>query len=190
MSDAEKLFGDDPVLTSGYDYWLASRRGGDAPPVSTIDPTRLPPILFPHLVLAEYLQDTRVIKYRLVGQAMVDRWGENFAGKTSTEIFSGSYRTFLEDNFELARSSRQPVFSESVFRWDQGGSSLTKRLTMPFADDDTKEIIRAIVIQVWPGKPGSPEERYMDIVENPAKGDHTAPRLVSPARGGKSSSED
>lgn len=140
----------DPILRAALDYWLNARGDSDIPLRSHIDPVTMPPEILPYLVLAEYLNPEGRVRFRLVGGKMEERWGHNFSGQTSDEIFSGSYREFLESLFETAYSSRIPVYSESVFRWDAGGFQRTERIMMPICFEIDGPPTQVLIVQNWP----------------------------------------
>ena len=80
---------------------------------------------------------------------MHTRWGENFAGRTSQDVFTGSYREYLESVFALSISKRLPVFTASRFRWDNG-FLWTRRVMLPFMKDRPNEAAQILVVQTWP----------------------------------------
>lgn len=122
---------DDPILASALAFWASSRPEGGLPTREEIDPLRIPPKLFPYLVLADVVTDQGRVRYRLVGHEMVHRWGMNFAGRLSDEVFTGDYRTYLETAFALTIRHWLPVFTASRFRWDVGGYLWTRRVMLP-----------------------------------------------------------
>lgn len=179
MRHAEALFGDEPKLGAGYQYWLALRGEEFLPRASEIDPLDLPRPIFPNIVLADYIEVPARMRFRIVGQEIIERWGSNFAGKTSDEIFAGSYKHYIEDAFEKCRATGLPIYSESAFRWDAGGVARTRRLMLPFADDALDEVIRCMVIQVWPGDLASGGASYANIVgTNPDRVEHMEAETV------------
>ncbi len=179
MHQATELFGDDDVLMAGYRYWTGLTGENDVPRASKIDPINIPASIFPNVVLANYLDDEPGVHFRIIGQNMVDRWGSSFSGKTSRDVFSGSYRDFLENAFEQARVHRCPIYSESAFRWDKRGASLTRRLMMPFADDALEKITRVIVVQVWPGGVTHDRDTFSHVVSSPTSDfKHSIPKCV------------
>lgn len=125
---------DDPVLTGMYDYWLARCDDGRLPARRDIDPVELGALL-PYVLLAEYIEDGRRVRYRLVGTNMVRRWGLDFTGSCVDEIMTGSYRDFLHELFFEVAERRCAVLSAGRFRWDVGRALSTRRLFMPLAKD-------------------------------------------------------
>lgn len=143
-------FIDQPILNSAFRYWCEQREGEGLPCRAAIDPLLIPRDVLPFVIWAEYLSPQGVMRYRLVGEEMVNRWGANFRGCTSSELFSGSYRQFMESAFATCYEKRRPVFTESLFRWDVGGWQVTQRLMLPFAAEPDDPPQHCLVIQVWP----------------------------------------
>lgn len=139
----------DPIQHSMLDFWRAERGDRRVPLIESLDPLRFDRRALPFLVLADILDDRGLVKYRLVGEEMVRRWGSNFRGRRSDELFSGDYRVFLERGFALARSERCPIYSESIFRWNDGGSVRTSRLLLPFSEHPDSVPSRVAVVQIF-----------------------------------------
>lgn len=139
----------DPIQQSVLDYWKRARGGLTVPLLDTLDPLKLEKRVLPYLIVAEHLDDSGLVRFRLVGEEMVRRWGENFRGRRSDQLFTGDYRAFIEKYFALARSERCPVYSESVFRWNDGGWIKTTRLILPFASTPNGVPARSVVVQVF-----------------------------------------
>ncbi|WP_028795943.1 PAS domain-containing protein [Thalassobaculum salexigens] len=150
---------DDPVLASAIAFWTEHRPVGGLPTRREIDPLRIPPHLFPYLILAEVMTPQGRVRYRVVGDEMVHRWGTNFVGRRSDEIFSGDYRAYLEGAFALAIRHWQPVFTASRFRWDVGGFLWTRRVMLPIGATDQGPVTQVLVVQTWPN---SREDRRTD----------------------------
>lgn len=163
-TDQQKV--EDPILSLALNYWAEVVEETGFPSVECIDPLRMPRKIIGYVILAEYLNPEGLVRYRLVGEEMATKWGENFTGKTSEDTFSGSYRTYLEGLFKLTYESRRPVYSESVFRWDVGGVSKTQRLMMPFSEKRDQPPTRCLVTQVWPGGGYAKEMAFKKIIND------------------------
>lgn len=149
LATASRL-GDDRLLSATYDYWLRLSAPHGVALRRDFDVTEMPRAVVPYLVLAEYLDGNGRVRYRLVGERMVERWGSNFKGETSETLYSGSYRDFIEGCFALACRSRQPVYSESTFRWDVDGYAWTRRLMLPLCPSPEAPPVQCLIVQVWP----------------------------------------
>ena len=174
-------FADDPILTEGAAYWLRKRAGRPMPARRDIDLLDMPARIVPHVVLAEILAPSGLVRYRIVGEEMVERFGFNFGGKTSRQIFHGTYRTFLEDTFALLYRDRMPVYTESQFRWDNDGHALTRRLMMPLANDGDSPS-HVFIVQTWPpcSKDSFPARRMVIQPEQLEK--HSSKVFILPQR--------
>ncbi len=149
-TEATLPFAEDAVLCCVADYWSRLRAGRPMPNKAELDPLHLPPHVWPNLLLVEPVTGSGDLRYRLVGSAHVERYGYDFTGRTIAEIASGSYRTYLEEQFRHAMTQSQPVYSESLFRWDTTGYAVTRRLIMPLATDTNDSGIMAFCAQTWP----------------------------------------
>ncbi len=154
-------FADQPVLNAGFEYWRAQREGDALPGRAAIDPVRMPREILPFILWAEFLSAEGLIRYRLVGEEMVRRWGHNFRGETSADLFSGSYRQFMESTFATCFEHRRPVYTESLFRWDVGGWRSTKRLMLPFAEKSGGPPAHCLIVQTWPEIRSAADPRQM-----------------------------
>ena len=158
----------DPIQASVLDYWHRARGTGTMPLLDALDPLNFDPSVLPYLIVAEYLDDRGRVRYRLAGEKMVERWGANFRGKRSDELFTGDYREHVEKCFALSWSERCPVYSEGIFRWNDGGWIRTTRVMLPFAAEPDGDPVRVIVVQVFlPGVAGhvAPEIKVLGAAD-------------------------
>ena len=142
-------FADEPVLSALAGYWSRLRRGRRMPLRADVSPLEMPKSILPFLVIAEFIDDSPSMRFRLVGTEMVEHFGFDFTGKTTAEVATGSYRDYLEGLFRLVREHGEAVYSESVFQWDRGGLLGTRRLMLPLAADG-REPGQVLIGQVWP----------------------------------------
>ena len=137
----------DETLRELWTYWSAKRRPDRLPGRDDIDPAAIPALLA-FLVLTEFVEGGRRIRFRLVGGEMVRRWGEDFTGKHLDETMTGDYFRFIDGLFRDAMRTRAAVYCESAFRWDQGQMVGAKRLLLPLAHDG-KTVDMVLVGQVF-----------------------------------------
>lgn len=140
----------DPRQRAVLAFWEAARGGLRTPLVSDLDPAALDRRAMKNLILAEYLDDAGLVRYRLASEEMIQRWGENFRGRRSDELFGGHYHDFLAYGFALARRERCPVYSQSTYRWSGGGSGRSSQLLMPFSAEPDGVPVRVLIVQVFP----------------------------------------
>jgi hypothetical protein len=129
---------DDPILLSLFRYWDARRTGRLMPERRDIDALGMDPAALPFVALAEYVDEGRRIRYRLVGTEIVRRFDLDFTGRHTDEFLAGSYLAFINGLYRQMREHRAPVYSESVFRWDVAGHRSTRRIFLPLGDTDVR----------------------------------------------------
>ena len=148
------IFADDPALLEVARYWSGKRNGRMLPDRADIDPLELSPGVWPNLLLTEPVPDSVAMRYRLVGSAHVERYTFDFTGKTTAEIMQGSYREYMERIYRTCLDEAAPVYSESVFRWDDAdyahGHASTRRLMLPISLGDPDRAAQILSVQVWP----------------------------------------
>jgi len=169
---------EDPILSDALKFWSDNRVPPGLPTRAEIDPVRIPNHLFPYLILADVLSPQGLMQYRLVGARMREKWGEDFNKRTSAEIFSGSYRDYLEGAFSLCITERLPVYTESHFRWDVNGYLWTRRLMLPIAETPEGETKQVLVVQTWPNKDGQNFTNPMVVVPGTEPARSTEPELI------------
>lgn len=148
------IFADDPALLEVARYWSGKRNGRMLPGRADIDPLELSTGVWPNLLLTEPVPESAAMRYRLVGSAHVERYTFDFTGKTTAEIMQGSYRDYMERIYRTCLDEAAPVYSESVFRWDDAdyahGHSSTRRLMLPVSLGDPDRAAQILSVQVWP----------------------------------------
>jgi hypothetical protein len=139
---------DEPVLVRLYAYWDSVRQGRRMPDRRDIDPVAMGPTLLPHTMLVDVIDGGARARYRLMGTAIVERFGSDPTGRYFDELLTGSYYDFVMTMVRDVCTHAAPVYSESIFRWDQEGYLLTRRLYLPltFGAD---AVAMAIVGQVF-----------------------------------------
>lgn len=150
------LFADEPAMLEVARYWSSKRLGRLLPDRRDIDPLELSPGLWPNLLLTEPVAESGAMRYRLVGSSHVERYGFDFTGKTTAEVMQGSYRDYIERIYRAAITEAAPVYSESVFRWDDSdyahGHASTRRLMLPLSLGDAGRAGQVFSVQVWPSR--------------------------------------
>lgn len=140
-----------------FEHWKSlCPAPGTPPPRAAFDPVDVPAAIST-LVLVEVVGGD--MHYRLVGTDQVAAWGHDYTGRMLSEIMSGSYHDFIRSLFEQAIETRACVFSHSRFQWDRGRSVDTKRLMMPFTDNEDPATVRFVLeSQVFDFGRTGPEE--------------------------------
>ncbi|HEY7610140.1 MAG TPA: PAS domain-containing protein [Alphaproteobacteria bacterium] len=162
-SDLSELLAADPVLSALYRYWNRCRGQRRMPDRRDIDPLALGPALLPHVGLMDIVDGGARVRYRLLGTAIVERWGSDPTGKFMDEVMGGSYGEFIHSLYRRLVRARAPVFSESLFRWDTGGFLRTRRLYLPLTHGG-EDVAIALIGQVFLGPALQPLQPYAVIV--------------------------
>lgn len=147
---AKLPFADEPLLMEAALYWSAKRGKRAMPRRADISPVDIPRGLLPHLIVGEFIGDPVHVRFRLVGTEMVTRYGLDFTGLTIADFMSGDYAAYILDLFRRVHATAAPVYSESQFKWNDGGSSRTRRLMLPLSLDGGSQPQQVLVAQVWP----------------------------------------
>ena len=98
-------------------------------------------------------------------------------GKRTSELTEGAYRDYMLGHVRTLVGSRQPIYSESAFRWDQGGQLRTRRILMPLSHGQPDVIAMIFKIQTWPRE----QMRGLPFCEAIAGGEplsHSEPQMV------------
>ncbi len=97
-----------------------------------IDPTEIPRLL-PNIQISEIF-DKR-IRYRLVGTAIVEAYGEELTGKYFDEVFSGERLRFVKANYRMMFNAKRPVLVCNSYHSKRDIPLICTRLIMPLSDD-------------------------------------------------------
>lgn len=155
-------FADDAILAPLYCYWVARCRSG-VPDRRDIDPVDMPTVLLPHLAIVDVVEGGVRFRNRLVGTAIVERWGIDTTGRYHDEVMSpGDYSDYIHSLYRDAVQRRAAVYSESFFRWDTHGHLLTRRLYLPLTYGGSG-VAMVLVGQTFQGSKISGEP-YREIV--------------------------
>lgn len=138
-------FADDRILLNLAAYWSAKRGGNPLPPRSAIDPLDMPRRLLPHLSLVERTGKGMELRFRLIGTELVQRFGRDATGKTSTELFDGEYRDYFEQIYASVIARAQPLYTDNTRRWAEEGMGRIRRLLLPMAAEAGSERVAFVL---------------------------------------------
>lgn len=126
----------DPELRWAETLWHGLRRGQPLPAKAAIDPLDLPPRCLDLAFLFEMRDGDW--HARLIGTGYFALYGHDVTGKRVSEFIraTGTGPRVLAD-YALTRTSRLPVFSQSMLNWRPTGAQLPyHRVVLPFAGSD------------------------------------------------------
>lgn len=151
-------FTDQPLLMEAALYWSAKRSSRQMPLVDDISALDLPRPLLPNLLLVDIEATPFRVRYSAAGSEIRARLGRDLIGYTVEDIMSGDYCSYLLSLYRSVFDSAQPVYSESTFKWDDGGTSRTQRLLLPLSHQGGEagqcRVDRVMAVQVWPDGAG------------------------------------
>lgn len=184
MTDADvpELLAGDPILGALYRYWNRCRGERRVPDRGDIDPIALGPKLLPHVGLMDIVDGGGRVRYRLLGTAIVERFGSDPTGKFMDEVMSGTYSDYIHGLYREVVRARAPVYSESVFRWDVAGFVRTRRLYLPLTHGGDA-VAMALIGQVFLGPALKPLEPSAVVVEREPVEQHST--VIEPGAGGR-----
>lgn len=122
-----------PRVRRFHDYWQSKRAGRALPDRADIDPAELKPLL-PYLIIAEVVEPSFRIRYRLIGTKVAQMSGLDFTGRYLDELVAADVEDHWLDHYREAHDSRAPVFGDTVvptlhgdlFRYEFGIFPLTR----------------------------------------------------------------
>jgi hypothetical protein len=124
----------EPLLSAVYDF-CAERRGARPMPArADIDPVDLPRFVLPHLALLEVFDAGARYRWRLTGTEVVKRFGCDATGRFGDEVLRGDYLAFFTSLMRQVCGSQVPVYSLTLFRWEDGRTMTNSRLYVPLGD--------------------------------------------------------
>jgi len=124
---------DHPALRALFDYWSGRCNGACLPARRDIDPLDIPALL-PHLMLID-VEPSAVLRFRLVGTALVRHLGRDTTGLTVAEGYLGADWEQIHEDYRYVIAKRRPCL-----RHNQGVDRHRRtfdyqRLLLPLATD-------------------------------------------------------
>ena len=127
---------DDPVLGPVLAYWVRKRGFRSMPRKCDIDATEIPPRLLPNLQLIDVIDGGARFRYRLVGTASVEAFGDDYTGKYPEEMFADDRPSFIQKIYRSVCASKLPLFSRNKYHTTKNIDLFATRIYMPLSDDD------------------------------------------------------
>jgi len=126
---------DDPLLGTALAYWIAQRGNRLMPSRRDIDPVGIPRKILPNLQLLDVIDGGARFRYRLLGTAIVEAYGEDFTGRYPDEMFPADLRDFIHGIYRNVCTWKAPLFLSNRYVTAKGFELASKRIYMPLSDD-------------------------------------------------------
>lgn len=123
----------EPILFDLWAYWHAKRDGRSMPRRKDIEPMEIPPLL-PHILLVEADEQKR-FRYRLVGTAIVETYGEELTGRFVDELFTPPRRAVALRHYNIAFETTRPFAVRNRYTNVRGTELLATRVILPLSED-------------------------------------------------------
>jgi hypothetical protein len=136
-----------PLIRQAYAYWSGKRRGERLPARTDIDPVDIPAVL-PHLALVERDADSRRMRYRLFGSALVELLGQDATGRYLDEVYpdfiTSPSRIYREQVFDMGKPSHR--IGRPTLRFAKDFYSV-ERLYLPMAEDGRRvDMVMSVLV--------------------------------------------
>jgi hypothetical protein len=125
----------DPVLGPVLAYWLRARGSRSMPSKRDIDATGFPPKVLPYLQIVDVIDGGARFRFRLVGTALVEAYGEEFTGKCADELFPDDRLRFVMKMYEGVCKLKMPHFSRTRYYTNKNIDLFSNRIYMPLSND-------------------------------------------------------
>jgi hypothetical protein len=124
-----------PVL-EGHAYWRSKLVGGRLPARRDVEPLEIPRLL-PFVLLSEVPQgDPALLRYRLVGTAVVQMNGRDFTGSGLNDtVADPSWRRYWEGNYRRVIDTRAPLFGADRYGYRARDFVAFEWCILPLASD-------------------------------------------------------
>ena len=170
----------DPVLGPALAYWTRKRDARSMPRKRDIDPTEIPVQLLPNFQILDVIDGGARFRYRLVGTASVDAYGQDYTGSYPDELFPDDRLNFIQTIYRMVCETKAPVFSRNKYHTPKNLEVFASRIYMPLSDNDLDvNFVRCILRfqsgnLVERGACGAgarldPCEQYIEPIEIPAE---------------------
>lgn len=127
-------FTSDRVLLDLFEYWNHKRGRHAMPARSDIDPVDMPHHVLPHLTILDVSEGAARARYRLVGTAIVRRFGRDPTGLRRDEIMTGAPLEYLVSITADMVSHRLPLYAAATLIRTPLSPVDMQHLFLPLAD--------------------------------------------------------
>jgi hypothetical protein len=101
-----------------------------------IDPIEIPRKTLPSLQIIDVIDGGARFRYRLIGTATVDAYGEDFTGRYPDEMFPPDLRDFIHGIYRRVCAWKAPLFLKNRYVTAKGYELGSKRIYMPLSNDN------------------------------------------------------
>jgi hypothetical protein len=129
---------DDPTLGPALSYWMSKRGGRSMAGKRDIDPLEIPRGVLANVQLIDVIDGGARYRYRLIGTATVDAYGEDFTGRYPDEMFPPDLRDFIHGIYRQVCAWKAPLFLSNRYVTARGFELASRRIYMPLSDDDAE----------------------------------------------------
>jgi len=125
---------ENPLLREIFAYWQRQRGDRAMPARADIAPMEIPRLLR-HVFLIDVIAEPRDYRYRLVGTAISERYGEERTGKLVSEVFAEPTLSIVMRVHDTVVNERRPVRATGPVVWRQDDYTTFETLFLPLSDD-------------------------------------------------------
>lgn len=117
-----------------FAYWLDKRGARAMPARADIEPMEIPRLLR-HVYLLDVVAAPRDYRFRLIGTAIVERYGDDHTGKPIGEVFPEPTLSLARRIFGTVVEERRPVRASGPVVWRRDGHVTFECVYLPLADN-------------------------------------------------------
>jgi hypothetical protein len=131
------MFGgtESPLMRQAYRYWEEKRRGRLAPSRADIDPVEMKDFLA-HVVLIDVERSPRRYRFRLMGTAFAEQYGEEVTGRYLDELDFGDAMKGVLAVYDRVVATCEPGYTKATsYKKVDGRIIRFERIALPLSDD-------------------------------------------------------
>lgn len=136
-----------PKVRFLHDHWDRLRGARIAPRWAEIDPGALRPIL-PFLIVTEFLDRPFDVRFRLVGTAVLEAYGEDFMGRTLSTLEATGGHDLWFDIYRRIMNDARPHYGRYCLEGAAAEIMITDVGMFPLSSDG-RAVDRTIEVEDW-----------------------------------------
>jgi len=126
-----------PILVALFDYWDGKRNDRPMPARDDIDPVEIPRLL-PNVYLVDVGETILDYRFRLMGTAAVEGFGEDRTGRDFTILTKVDNSARVLSEYEAVVQSAHPGYLDAMPISREDFHRIYYRLILPLSDDGTR----------------------------------------------------